>query len=169
MSRKKPATGIDPIVAACRRAGFRLTHQRLEILAELAGSTDHPSAETLYQRLRKRIPTLSLDTVYRTLATFNHCGLVQKVETSESQARFEAVHEHHHHLICRHCHGIVDFTWPSIDQVVLPEAARDWGRIESRNLVISGICRNCSLTDTPGNSLPASGARRKKTKSNLIK
>jgi Fur family peroxide stress response transcriptional regulator len=130
---------------ACRRAGLKLTHQRLEILRELALSNDHPSAEVLHSRLTKRIPTLSLDTVYRTLATFNQYGLAQKVETAESQARFEIVHERHHHLICRHCHEIVDFHWPSIDDLALPETVGVWGRIDSRNAVIYGVCRKCSL------------------------
>lgn len=127
----------------CRRAGLRLTHQRLEIYRELALSADHPSAEALHGRLRKRIPTLSLDTVYRTLATFNQHGLAQKVETAESQARFEVVHERHHHLICRQCHEIIDFRWPSLDSLSLPEELKTWGQIDSRNVVIYGVCGKC--------------------------
>ena len=61
---------------ACRNAGLRLTYQRLEIYGELARSFDHPSVELLHQRLRRKIPTISLDTVYRTLATFAGLGLV---------------------------------------------------------------------------------------------
>lgn len=52
-----------------RRAGLRLTPQRLEIFRELAESTDHPSVEELHRRLVVKFPTLSLDTVYRTLGT----------------------------------------------------------------------------------------------------
>jgi Fur family peroxide stress response transcriptional regulator len=137
--------------ASCRRAGLKLTQQRIEIFRELAISTDHPSAEALHGRLIARMPTLSLDTVYRTLASFNQHGLAQKVETAESQARYEVVHERHHHLICRHCHDIVDFHWPSIDDLDLPDGARTWGRIESRNVVIYGICGKCSLSEIPDN------------------
>ena len=71
---------------ACRKAGIKLTHQRREIYSELAASDDHPSAETLHRRLIQKIPMLSLDTVYRTLATFARHGLIHKVETAESQA-----------------------------------------------------------------------------------
>ena len=133
---------------ACHRAGLKLTHQRLEIYRELARSSDHPSAEALHGRLRTRIPTLSLDTVYRTLATFNEYGLVQKVETAESQARYEVVHERHHHLICRHCHEIIDFHWPSLDNLSLPDELGVWGRIDSRNAVIYGVCRKCSKEES---------------------
>ncbi len=144
MKQEKLPERIFHFEASCRRAGLKLTHQRLEIYRALALSTDHPSAEGLYSRLTKRIPTLSLDTVYRTLATFNRHGLVHKVETAESQARFEVVHEQHHHLICRRCHEIADFRWPSIDSLSLPEEFGTWGEIDSRNVVIYGVCGKCS-------------------------
>ena len=68
---------------ASRPAG--VTHQRQEIYRELAQAEDHPSAEALHHRLQERFPTISLDTVYRTLATFAGCGLINKVDTVESQ------------------------------------------------------------------------------------
>jgi len=108
----RPETLEEQLAAfeqACRDAGLRLTHQRLEIFRELALATDHPGAELLHQRLREKIPTISLDTVYRTLATFASQGLINKVETIESQARFEVSQMQHHHLICRKCKQIMDF------------------------------------------------------------
>lgn len=127
----------------CKNAGLRLTHQRLEIYRELVTACDHPSAETLHQRLRKRIPTLSLDTVYRTLATLAEQGLIKRVETLESQARFEATSRRHHHLICRKCGKIADFQWPDIDSAMLPQEISEWGRIDLKNVVIHGICQKC--------------------------
>ncbi len=129
--------------ADCRRAGLRLTPQRREIYRELAEAADHPSAEVLHGRLRERIPNLSLDTVYRTLGTFARTGLIHRVETGESQARFEVIHRRHHHLICRQCLEITDFQWPSLDEISIPAELRRWGEIDSRNLVVYGICRRC--------------------------
>jgi Fur family peroxide stress response transcriptional regulator len=128
---------------ACREAGLRLTHQRLEIYTELAGSADHPTADTIYQRIRKKIPTISLDTVYRTLATFVSHGLINKIDTVESQARFEVKIMRHHHLICRKCNKITDFKWESMDDVNLPEEICRWGRVEDRNVIVYGICCEC--------------------------
>ena len=128
---------------ACRDRGLRLTHQRLEIYRELARSTDHPTAETLYKRLRCTMPTLSLDTVYRTLSTFVEYGLANKVETVESQARFEAVSNRHHHLVCSECKTIMDFQWQEIDTLPLPQEVGEWGAIGTRSVVIHGICRQC--------------------------
>jgi Fur family transcriptional regulator, peroxide stress response regulator len=143
MDQARPREQFSRFQAACRKAGLKLTHQRLEIYRELAASTDHPSAEALYQRLTGRIPTLSLDTVYRTLATLALHGLVHKVETGESQARFEVIVERHHHLICRHCAEIIDFNWPTMDEIALPEELKAWGQIENKNVVAYGICKKC--------------------------
>jgi len=128
---------------ACRRAGLKVTQQRLEIYRELLLSTDHPSAEVLHQRLHRKSPGISLDTVYRTLATFADHGLIKRVETTESLSRFEAALTRHHHLICRQCGQIADFTWSLLDEISLPRDIGNWGQIDSKNVVIYGICNPC--------------------------
>ncbi len=128
---------------ACRGAGLKVTRQRLEIYCELLSSTDHPTAEALHRRLRLKLPNISLDTVYRTLASFANHGLINRVETAESLARFEATFTRHHHLICRCCGEITDFTWPLLDDISLPHELGNWGKIDSKSLVIYGICNNC--------------------------
>lgn len=137
--RKKLAVFED----ACRNAGLKLTHQRIEIYRELAMASDHPAAETLHQRLKKRIPTISLDTIYRTLATLERYGLIRKVQTPDSQARFEAEMMQHHHLICDKCKQIIDFQWREFDDSPLPDDVADWGRIQYKNIVLHGTCRQC--------------------------
>jgi Fur family peroxide stress response transcriptional regulator len=151
MGKDKLQEHLSAFEAACRRAGLKLTHQRLEIYRELAASTDHPSAEVLHRRLIKKIPMLAIDTVYRTLRTLCQYGLIHKVETIESQARFEVIYERHQHLICRQCRQVLDFQWPSIDEVSLPDELMHWGKIDSRNVVIYGICNNCNLLKTNNN------------------
>lgn len=127
----------------CRTADLKLTHQRLEIYRELARATDHPSAEVLHKRLQKAMPTLSLDTVYRTLTTFELHHLVKKVQTVDSQAHFEAQMSQHHHVICDSCKEIMDFHWSSFDGTPLPEDIRQWGAIKNKNVTIHGTCRRC--------------------------
>ena len=128
---------------ACREKGLRVTPQRIEIFKELATASDHPTAEKLHQRLIERMPTLSLDTVYRTLGTFSNLGLIKKVETVESQARFEVSYVQHHHLICEHCGKIIDFQWRYVDDAALPQDVQHLGRFERKNVVVYGICRDC--------------------------
>ena len=135
---------------ACRISGMRLTPQRLEVYRELARSEDHPSAEELHQRLLERMPSLSLDTVYRTLATFARHGLIHKLDTAESQGRFEVADDTHHHLVCSRCKEIMDFHWPGFDQSGVPEEIAHWGRIERKNAVIYGICNKCLKKNRTG-------------------
>ena len=132
----------------CRDAGLKLTHQRLEIYRQLVQATDHPSAETLYKRLQEQMPTLSLDTVYRTLSTFEDRDLIARVETVESQARFEVQMEHHHHFICHRCHSIIDFVWEEFDQnCSRPPSLEKIGRVDSENVIVRGVCFSCLAMD----------------------
>ncbi len=128
---------------ACRAKDLRVTPQRIEIFKELAEATDHPTAEKLHQRLVERMPTLSLDTVYRTLGTFSEMGLINKVETTESQAHFEVSCTQHHHLVCERCKRIIDFMWQQVDDADLPEETKFLGNFNRRNVVVYGICKNC--------------------------
>jgi Fur family transcriptional regulator, peroxide stress response regulator len=129
---------------ACRNASLKLTHQRLEIYRELASSADHPTAEMLYTRLRHHLPTLSLDTVYRTLATLEEQHIITRVQTDASQARYEAEMTPHHHALCRKCGGITDFQWDTFDTARLPDDLSGWGSIEDRKVIVRGICRQCA-------------------------
>lgn len=128
---------------ACRAKSLRVTPQRIEIYRELATAVDHPTAEKLHQRLIDRMPTLSLDTVYRTLTTFLELDLINKVETVESQAHFEVAHTLHHHLICEKCKKIIDFEWDQIDEAALPDEVSSLGRFEKKNVVVYGRCQSC--------------------------
>jgi Fur family peroxide stress response transcriptional regulator len=69
---------VQRFLEECRRSGLRITHQRTEVFRELARSAAHPDAETLYLWVRRRVPTISRDTVYRTLVALEARGLVRK-------------------------------------------------------------------------------------------
>jgi Fur family peroxide stress response transcriptional regulator len=123
--------------------GLRLTHQRLEILRELVGAKDHPSAETVFGRVRRRLPTISLDTVYRTLSTFDDLGLIMRVPVTGDQGRFDADTSPHHHFVCSRCKSIYDFLWEEFDALVLPANPQALGRIADRRVVVRGLCQAC--------------------------
>lgn len=130
-------------VEVCRKEGLKITQQRLEIFKELLNSHDHPTVEKLYHRLQPKLPTISLDTVYRTLTTLEKHDLVARVDTGESQARFEGRMEEHHHAICKKCGKITDFSWEFPDEANLPTEILNWGRIIKRSLTLHGLCEKC--------------------------
>lgn len=128
----------------CTERGFRLTHQRTEILRELTAAKDHPSAEVLYGRVKSKVPAISLDTVYRTLATFLECGLAIKVPADMDQSRFDGDVRPHHHMMCTSCGKIGDFEWPEVDTATLPDAVKEWCFVTDTQVIVRGICRDCA-------------------------
>ena len=138
-------------VASCKKAGIRLTPQRLEIFRVLASTVDHPSADTIYQRVRGRMPTVSLDTVYRTLATFDRCGLIRRILAWDDHARFDANLSPHHHLFCTSCRRVQDLEWEAFEDMDPPSNTKAWGEIKSKHAVLKGMCKDC-LRNGQGNS-----------------
>ena len=127
----------------CAEAGIRLTHQRLEIFKEMLSAKDHPSAESIYARLKGRVPTISLDTVYRTLATFERLGLLKKLYLLDDSARFDPNMEAHHHFVCTKCKKIIDFLWPQFEELELPPGVAGIGTPLEQQVQVLGICKEC--------------------------
>jgi Fur family transcriptional regulator, peroxide stress response regulator len=127
----------------CKESGLKLTHQRLEIFRELISTDDHPSAERIHKHVQARIPSISLDTVYRTLSTFERYGLIDKVCVFEDRARFCGDPGPHYHLFCTNCKSIADFSWDSLDRIEPPPEAGQWGRVHAKRVILEGICSRC--------------------------
>jgi Fur family peroxide stress response transcriptional regulator len=127
----------------CRETGLKATHQRMEIFRELARSEDHPDAEAVYQSVRRRVPAISRDTVYRTLATLEERGLILRAEALSGSTRFDANTQRHHHFICTSCGAIKDFRSEALDELPLPESVLSLGAIEAAQVQVRGICAAC--------------------------
>jgi Fur family peroxide stress response transcriptional regulator len=123
-SRSRPSTPPrhreDALAAACRAAGLALTPQRLAIYRALRETETHPSPEGLYARVKGRMPTLSLATVYKTLEALVRVGLAVEVPATGKTKRYDANMAHHHHLICTGCGEVRDFYDPALDGVRPP-------------------------------------------------
>lgn len=136
---------VADFAAACRRQGIKATRQRLEILRELAATGEHPDAETIFRRVRKRIPAISLDTVYRTLRTLEEKSVIARVPSLKDRARFDANLDRHHHFVCAVCGRIDDFYSAALDGFVPPRAVADLGAVESVHVELRGRCRKCQI------------------------
>lgn len=132
-----------------RESGLKLTHQRLEILREVFQADNHPDAETIYRGVRERVPTVSLDTVYRTLWLLLDHGLINALGPSRERVRFDANTEPHHHFVCRQCGGICDFHSTEFDGLEIPEAVSALGQGEKIHVEVRGLCRDCLERERP--------------------
>ena len=129
----------------CQNKGIKVTHQRLEIFQAIAQTGDHPDAEQIFRRVRKRMPTISLDTVYRTLWLLNDLELINTLGTSRGRTRFDANLSRHHHFVCTRCGFTRDFYSDELNNLRLPESAGTFGRIEATLVEVKGICQKCSI------------------------
>jgi Fur family transcriptional regulator, peroxide stress response regulator len=141
--REKKEKRVDQFLEICRRQGVKATHQRVEILRELAGSEEHPDAETILTRVRQRIPTISVDTIYRTLRLFEDRGVIARVGSMRERARFDANTDRHHHFVCTECGMIGDFYSDEMDQLPVPREVSGMGSVEGVYVELRGICRTC--------------------------
>ena len=127
----------------CRGLGLKLTHQRLEILRELAIAKDHPSAEDIYKRVKPKIPPISFDTVYRALALFERSGVIARVHHLDDRTRYDPNTTPHYHMVCIKCKKIKDFSWSALDGMEIPEETKGWGDVQGKYLEVRGVCREC--------------------------
>lgn len=145
---------------AARAAGIKLTHQRLEIFRAVAARRDHPDAEALYRAVKKRMPTVSLDTVYRTLALFGELGVVNALGPRHESVRFDANLAPHHHYVCVACGRTVDFESAALDALRLPDAVRKLGRTLTTYIEVRGVCKDCEKTKKTKNTQPKKSMER---------
>jgi Fur family peroxide stress response transcriptional regulator len=139
----KPEERLAALISACRARGLKITPQRLEIFLELVNRSGHPSVEEIYERIHLRMPTVSLDTVYRTLAMLSEAGVISRVEVLDDRSRFDVNSEKHHHFVCLRCKRVEDFYWPDFDGLALPQDVKKLGEVQSPHVEVRGICSAC--------------------------
>lgn len=135
----------------CRESGAKLTHQRMEIFREVAQTGDHPGVEEVFRGVRKRMPTVSMDTVYRTLWWLKELGLITTLGPPRERSRFDANLSRHHHFVCTQCGLTRDFYSDQFDKLKLPESVHFFGRVEKTQVEVKGICLKCAAKGKPGN------------------
>ena len=122
--------------------GFRLSKQRKVILEELRKVKTHPTADEVYDMVRKIIPRISLGTVYRNLEFLSAKGLVLKLGGPGEQKRFDGTPEPHPHIRCAVCTRVVD-VMVEVDVPELPESASRGYKMLATNVEFVGVCPQC--------------------------
>lgn len=140
---------FDCLCAGLKQSGVRLTHQRLEILREILCSKDHPDVETLYKRVSKHVPTVSMDTVYRTLWLLFDLGLISSLGPLRDRMRFEANLDAHHHFVCIECGLTKDLYSEQLDHIPMPDSVKAIGHVEQAQVEIKGLCFDCLKKGKP--------------------
>ena len=124
--------------------GYRLTPQRMMVVAAIENSDHHISAEEIYAQVLTKYPHVNISTVYRTLDLLKRLGLVTETDLGGGRVRYHAAEKgHHHHLVCRECGAVIDLDeslLSPLEDVLLEE----YGFVaDLRHLAIFGRCINC--------------------------
>jgi len=129
--------------ARCSEVGLAATHQRQVIYRVLAESEEHPNPETIYRRVRERIPTISLATVYKNIKTFVGMGLLQEVGSEAGSYRVDANLDRHHHLVCVRCKSVVDFYDERLNRVRATQPEPKNFQVFRYQVEALGLCPAC--------------------------
>lgn len=141
------ARHVEQLSRGLRDAGLRLTHQRLEVVRAIAADETHPDVETVYEAVRERVPTISLDTVYRTLATLAERGLVTRVQFTPGPARYDANPARHHHFVCTRCGLVRDVEDRDLDAIRATAEVTRIGRADAVTVQFRGVCTECQTRE----------------------
>jgi len=122
---------------------LRRTKQKEAILEVLRDTTSHPTADWVYNEVRKEIPNISLGTVYRNLRLLCESGEILELDLCGTLARFDARQDNHYHFRCEKCGRVFDVDLP-VDEEIDRRAAQKTGfEVSFHRLEFRGVCKNC--------------------------
>ena len=121
----------------------RNTRQRTVILEELRKLKTHPTAAGLHGIVRRKMPKISLGTVYRNLELLTQTGVIQKLDFNSGEARYDGTVTYHDHLRCIHCGRVDDAPDPPLE--LMGGGKEDWGgyKVLGHRLEFFGVCPKC--------------------------
>ena len=122
---------------------MRLTSQRQVIFEELIKVKSHPTANEVYDMVRKRLPRIGLGTVYRNLNLLAELGIIRRLEVGGEQKLFDGDISPHYHIRCINCNRVDDI-FIKMDRGLEKSAASccDY-KILDHHVQFSGICSKC--------------------------
>jgi Fur family transcriptional regulator, peroxide stress response regulator len=123
--------------------GLAVTHQRQVVFEAVVASHGHHSPEKIYAAVRRRIPSISLATVYNNLRLFVECGLLREVSPHASTLRVDGNLEPHHHLVCSRCKAVQDIAGDFIDFKRLSRHLPKGFDVTEPLVEVFGLCRKC--------------------------
>ena len=136
---------IKIVIITDLKGGFMLKYsrQRESIKNYLMTRTDHPTAEKIYENVRKEYPKISLGTVYRNLALLTEIGEIQTISTGIGPDRFDGNAAQHYHFICKTCGSVVDLKLQGLEHINLLAQHDFRGVVEGHTAFFYGQCEPC--------------------------
>lgn len=127
----------------CAEHGLAATHQRQVLYEVMQTMPGHPTPEEVYGRIKKRVPAISLATVYKNIHLFMERGMLKQLSIHHGSLRVELNNLHHHHMVCSQCKAITDIEEKDLGLLpALQELPEDF-QVERYSVDVIGICAAC--------------------------
>jgi len=135
---------VEDLTERFRERGLRVTPQRRAIFGLLHGDSSHPTVESLYERARTTMPTISLKTVYQTVHDLEAMGEVELIHLGTGSVRVDPNVEHaHHHLICTVCGDVRDVL-VDVGELRISSRDRRGFHVDDVEVHFRGVCEDCA-------------------------
>jgi len=121
----------------------RETKQRETILKVLRNTKSHPTADQIYDEVRKDIPNISKGTIYRNLQVLQQDGVISVLNINGTQSRYEAKQENHYHFRCERCGRVFDLDEPVIYELDDRVAKKTGFKVSHHQMEFRGLCKEC--------------------------
>ena len=132
------------LITKLREKGFKITPQRIAICQLILSSKDHPTAEQIYNKVKKEYPTISPATVYQTLHLLTNIGIIQEMGFNNGISRYEPNTSPHINIICQKCGVISDYEAESIKETWLKIVEELGIKPTGQRLEIFRYCDKCA-------------------------
>ncbi len=134
---------LKDFMAECKDKGVKITPQRLAVYKILAGKAKHPIINEIYEEIRRDYPSLSLNTIYKTIQLFIELGMVSQFTSREGVIRYEVKLAPHHHVLCLKCRKIHDVFDSSLDELKVSPPLKGGFEIIRHDVIFYGYCSKC--------------------------
>ncbi len=132
----------EDLIKKFRSKNYKITPQRMGIFKFLEGNLDHPSAEDVFDTIKKAYPTISFTTVYKTLDLLVKMGEILKITIDDERKHYDPNTSTHHHIICLGCNKISDVAAESANHKLPDEILQEFTPTRY-HVSFYGTCKNC--------------------------
>ena len=140
-----PAARLERLRSRAAERRLRMTPQREVLLRLLSQARTHPTADQLFRKVRRQLPSVSHATVYRNLQQLVEAGLITTLERAGGPVQYDANPDDHHHFVCTRCAEVTDIYLKDVDYAI--DSRRSGfapARIDRAELQLHGVCAACA-------------------------
>lgn len=142
-----PVNGSKPFREICHERGIAVTHQRQVLYEVMKTMHGHPSPEEVYARVKKKVPAISLATVYKNIHLFVESGVFRKMSVHHGSVRVEMNQHAHHHLVCSKCKAIEDIEEDLLGELPKRRKLPGGFLVERYSVDVIGLCASCQQAE----------------------